>query len=91
MKSREFMSLLGGAAAAKPFTGRAPQSDRMRCIGVLMGIANDSEAQVRLAGFQHGLQDLGWTEDHPVGLSRVLGMLTVITLTQRSWSGWRRM
>jgi DNA invertase Pin-like site-specific DNA recombinase len=58
---REFISLLGGAAAW-PLAVRAQQGERMRRIGVLMAInADDAEAQARIAAFVRGLQQLGWT------------------------------
>jgi putative tryptophan/tyrosine transport system substrate-binding protein len=57
---REFITLIG-TAAAWPLAARAQQG-RMRHIGVLMGItADDPESQVRLAAFEQGLQQLGWT------------------------------
>jgi hypothetical protein len=63
MKRREFITLVGGAAAAWPLTARAQQPDRMRCIGVLMNLAADNrEAQARIAAFLQGLQQLGWTD-----------------------------
>jgi putative ABC transport system substrate-binding protein len=62
MKRREFVTLLGGAAAL-PLAARAQQAELMRRIGVLMGYAeNDSEAQVWVAAFREGLQKLGWAE-----------------------------
>jgi len=62
MRRREFITLLGGAAAAWPLAARAQQPDRMRRIGVLMSTAaDDPESQVRVAGFLQGLQELGWT------------------------------
>ena len=62
MKRREFMTLLGGAAAW-PVSARAQQLERMRRIGVLMGYAeNDPEAQTRLAAFKQALLALGWGE-----------------------------
>src|SRR5215468_9456942 len=61
MKRREFVTLLGGAAAW-PLTARAQQADRMRRIGVLMNLASDdAEGQARLAAFHQGLQQLSWT------------------------------
>src|SRR5229473_1974619 len=62
MKRREFITLLGGAAAAWPLVARAQQPDRMRRIGVLMNLAaDDPEAPARVAAFLQGLQELGWT------------------------------
>ncbi len=62
MRRREFITLLGGAAAAWPLAVRAQQPARMRRIGVLMNLAaDDPEAQARLAAFAQGLQQAGWT------------------------------
>jgi putative tryptophan/tyrosine transport system substrate-binding protein len=66
MGRREFVALLGGAAAAWPLAARAQQSDRMRRIGVLMGVANDAEGEARVAAFRQGLQQLGWVEGRNV-------------------------
>src|SRR5260370_30274397 len=60
MKRREFIALLG-CAAAWPLAARAQQPDRMRRIGVLMNTgADEPESQARLAAFMQGLQELGW-------------------------------
>src|SRR6516162_10419129 len=61
IRRREFMILLGGAAAW-PLAARAQQPDRVRRVGVLMGIADDLEGQARLAVFRQALQALGWSE-----------------------------
>jgi putative tryptophan/tyrosine transport system substrate-binding protein len=61
VKRREFITLLGGAAAW-PIAALAQQSERVRRIGVLMGqAANDPEGQARIAAFLQGLQELGWS------------------------------
>ena len=61
MKRREFITLLGGAAAW-PFVGHAQQPERMRRIGVLVqSAANDPETAARLTAFVQGLQELGWS------------------------------
>src|SRR5262249_34566923 len=67
IKRREFISLLGGAAAAWPLAARAQQSERMRRIGVLTDQAeNDPEGQARIAAFLQGLAQLGWTDGRNV-------------------------
>jgi putative ABC transport system substrate-binding protein len=63
MIRREFITLLGGAAAAWPSAARAQQSERVRRIGMLFAVTEDnSEGQARLGAFLQGLQELGWTE-----------------------------
>jgi putative ABC transport system substrate-binding protein len=63
MRRRDFISLLGGAAAAWPAAARAQEPDRMRRIAVLMTNAEDDpEGQTRAAALRQGLQALGWTE-----------------------------
>jgi putative tryptophan/tyrosine transport system substrate-binding protein len=68
MKRREFIALLGGAAAsAWPLAARAQQGDRARAIGVLMNLAaDDAEGRARIAEFLQGLQQLGWTDGRNV-------------------------
>ena len=62
MKRREFITLLGGAAAAWPLAAHAQQREQMRRIGVLMNLtADDAEGQGRLAAFMQGLQEAGWS------------------------------
>ena len=56
MKRREFMTLLGGGAAAWPLAAPAQQTERMRRIGVLM-TTDDAEGQARMRAFLQGLQD----------------------------------
>ena len=63
MRRREFISLLGGAAATWPLAARAQQPQPMRRIGVLTGFAaNDPEARSWVKALVQGLQELGWTD-----------------------------
>ena len=60
---REFVTLLGGAAASWPIAARAQQSDRMRRIGAFVSLgAGDAEGRARLTAFVQGLKELGWTD-----------------------------
>src|SRR5262245_21848849 len=62
MTRREFITLIGGAAAW-PLAARGQQAERMRRIGVLMAHAeNDPEGQIFVAVFRETLQKLGWAE-----------------------------
>ena len=62
LRRREFVTLLGGAAAW-PLAARAQQSERVRRIGVLMGRdENDPLAKARISAFTQTLADLGWTD-----------------------------
>jgi putative ABC transport system substrate-binding protein len=62
VKRRDFITLLGGAAAAWSVAVRAQQAERMRRIGVLMGYAeSDSDARAWYAAFGEAFQKLGWT------------------------------
>ena len=63
MRRRELV----GGAVAWPVAARAQPTERMRRIGVLVGLAeNDPEMKQRLAGFREGLEKLGWSEGRNV-------------------------
>ncbi len=64
MRRRDFIPLLGGAAAAWPFAAFArPKSDPLRLVGVLMSVAeSDPISESEVAAFQNSLTKLGWTE-----------------------------
>ena len=69
MRRREFITFLGGAAAAWPLAARGQQGERMRRIGVLVGggtDVDDLDTQNRIGAFQQGLQQLGWIDGHNV-------------------------
>ncbi len=62
MKRREFITLLGGTAAAWPLAARAQQGQRVRRVCILEGVSADTPgAKTRYATFLEGLQQLGWT------------------------------
>jgi putative ABC transport system substrate-binding protein len=66
MRRRQFITLLGGAMAW-PLAARAQQPSGMRRIGALIDLAeNDPEGQARIAAFQQGLAQLGWTDGRNV-------------------------
>ena len=78
LKRREFITLLGGAAAVWPLAARAQQPERVRRIGMLMLVGEaDPQAHAELAAFTTELQRLGWTEGQTVSDRLSLG-------------GWRR-
>jgi putative ABC transport system substrate-binding protein len=63
MKRREFVILLGGAAAGWPLAARAQQGERMRRISVLVhNDENDPVAKRRVSALTQALADLGWTD-----------------------------
>ena len=63
MRRRDFITLVGGAAATWPLAARAQQPERMRRVGVLMGYPeNDLEGPASFAAFREGLEKLGWVK-----------------------------
>ena len=62
MRRRDFMKIIGGAAAGWPLATNAQQRERMRRIGVILPFAaDDPESSARIAGLLQGLSELGWT------------------------------
>ena len=67
MRRREFIGVLGGAAAAWPHAARAQKGERIRRIGVLIAAPDgNSEAQARIGSLLRELQQLGWTDGRNV-------------------------
>jgi ABC transporter substrate binding protein len=75
-RRREFITLIGGAAAAWPFVAQAQQGERVRRIGVLTAGAapHDADMQVNNAAFLQTLQQLGWTVGRNVQIDYRWGM-----------------
>jgi putative ABC transport system substrate-binding protein len=63
---REFISMLGGAAAAWPVAARGQQGDRIPLVGILIGSVDNPTARARVMVFLEELKRLGWTEGHNV-------------------------
>jgi putative ABC transport system substrate-binding protein len=69
MRRREFITLLVGAAAAWPLAVRAQQPQRLRNVGVLVGLREDDpDTQARIAGLRAGLERLGWSEGRNIDI-----------------------
>jgi putative tryptophan/tyrosine transport system substrate-binding protein len=73
IRRRKFLAALGGAAIAGPLAARAQQPERMRRIGVLMGVADDREGQARVTALKLGLQELGWTDGRNIQIETRFG------------------
>jgi len=70
MGRRQFITLLGGAAATWPLAARAQQAERMRRIGFILVVPeNDPEARARITAFQQGLAALGWIEGRNIRIA----------------------
>jgi putative ABC transport system substrate-binding protein len=74
MRRREFISLLGGAAAAWPLAARAQQGERMRRAGVLMSLTpDDADGRARSDAFLQGMQQLGWIDGRNIQIDHRWG------------------
>jgi len=62
MKRRDFIGVLGGAAVAWPFAGRAQQPEKVRRIGFLSNFSNAESGKYLISCFVDGLRDLGWAD-----------------------------
>ena len=67
LKRREFITLLGGAAAAWPVVAYAQQA-KVALIGFL-GLGSPSSHAPRVAALRAGLRDLGWIESRNILVS----------------------
>ena len=77
MRRRQFITLLGGAAAAWPLAARAQQAERVRRVAFLHPYdENDPEVRARVVAFRQGLEALGWTENRNIRIEHL-------------YSGWR--
>jgi putative ABC transport system substrate-binding protein len=72
VKRREFITLLGGAAAAWPLAARAQQAERVRRIGVLLGGAATERSDI--TAFQQVLEQLGWFDGRNVRIEYRFGL-----------------
>ena len=64
MRRREFITLVGSAAATWPLAARAQQGERIRRITVLMGVAEDALNKANIAALLARLDELGWKDGH---------------------------
>ena len=62
MRRRDFITLVGSAAASWPLAARAQQPERMRLIGVLMSVEENAEGKTELSAFSQALAESGWTD-----------------------------
>src|SRR5262245_49986454 len=94
MRRREFITLLGGAAAAWPAAARAQQPGRMRRVGVLMSsVEGDPRVLQYTTAFAQGLAELSWIIGRNVRIDTAGARAISIASadTQRNWSPSRRM
>jgi putative ABC transport system substrate-binding protein len=86
IQRRQFITLLGGAAAAWPLTARAQQGERMRRIGVLTAgpHPDDQDAQANIAAFLEGLKQLGWVDGRNVRIDYSWGLGQADTIRRQA-------
>ena len=67
MRRREFITLVGGAAAALPLTARAQQSGPKRRLGLLLALReNDPQSREYVTAFVESLRERGWPEGNNI-------------------------
>jgi len=89
IRRRDFITLLGGAAAAAwPLAVRAQQGEGVRRIGLLFGqTLNDPAVLSRIEAFRQALQQLGWTEGRNLRIdTRWSSPRTMPTIRASSWN-----
>src|ERR1700726_350522 len=75
MRRREFITLLGGAAAW-PLAARAQQRDRLRRVAVVMQyVESDPQGQLRAAAFRKGMEKAGWVAGRNISVDYLWGVL----------------
>jgi hypothetical protein len=85
MRRREFIALLGGAAAVWPVVARAQQGERVRCVGILQNFPeNDPVASVLNATFLKELRQLGWAVGNNIRIETA-GLGTGPTTSVAKW------
>jgi putative ABC transport system substrate-binding protein len=85
MRRREFITLIGGAAAAWPLAGWAQERERMRRVGMVTGVLEtDADAQARFAVLRQALQQLGWTEGRNIQFYKRFGSAGDSDLVRRN-------
>lgn len=62
MKRRNFIALVAGGALVWPLVARTQPTERMRRVGVLLGLAEDKEGLIRIMTFRQQMRELGWIE-----------------------------
>src|SRR5262245_54266845 len=67
MRRREFIAMLGGAAAAWPLAARAQERGRVQRVGVFMAVNADEQGRARVAALTERLREFGWVEGATFG------------------------
>ena len=83
MRRREFIMLLGSAAAASPLAAHAQPPDRVRRLGLLTNLG-DAEAKGRIGAFLEELQQLGWTDGRNIQIDKRMGATNVDALRKHA-------
>jgi putative tryptophan/tyrosine transport system substrate-binding protein len=87
MRRREFITLLGGAAAAWPLTVRAQQPGIPRFIFVPNEFPDDPEARARHAAFRKAFENLGWVDGRNIRIEEHWGYTPPRTMSQAACRG----